>query len=65
MNIGSYIMVIKFPISTSAAADRRMQQLILSMLAGVGGLKLHVAPVACWIDEAGRIKPAHVLPEAA
>lgn len=59
-------MVVNFPRKKlPMAIDLRMQQLILSILAGVERSRIHVAPVACWLDCNGRLKPAHALPEAA
>lgn len=59
-------MIVNFPRKKQQLlVDRRMQQLILSILTGAGRHELHVAPVACWMDRAGRIRPAHVLPEVA
>lgn len=66
MNDGDGLMIVNFPRKKQQVpVDWRMQQLILSILSGAGRHKLHVAPVACWMDRAGRIRPAHMLPEVA
>ncbi|MEK6788486.1 MAG: hypothetical protein AABY68_06005 [Pseudomonadota bacterium] len=59
-------MVVQIPVlRPDRPEEQRKRQLVHSILCGVSCERLQVAIVACWMDRAGRLTPAHILPEAA